>query len=156
MEILKQLPADVQCMVLRRTSITRQLTSLHRLPVELHCMRSERHPTAIMLVSALWQFLKRHNRMDVALLYVAAIDDFAMWRRSERKRLVDFNRRCIERLVMAGVDFHVAKGGRSVVNFARNLELDYDEYDKWLDYIYEIDPSVVHDEMDPSSEQPTS
>ena len=154
MEILKQLPADVQCMVLRSTPITRQLSSLHRLPVELRCMRTERHIVAILLVQALWGFMLRHTRSDVISLYLNAADDFIMWSCSKRKCLVDFNRRCIERLVMAGVDFRVAKGGRIVVNFARNLELDYDEYDKWLDYIYEIDPSVVHDEMDPSSEEP--
>ena len=35
METLKQLPADVQCMVLHRASITRQLAPLHCLPVEM-------------------------------------------------------------------------------------------------------------------------
>ena len=149
MEILKQLPADVQCTVLRSTPITRQLASLHRLPVELHCMRSERHIVAILLVQALWGFMLRHTRSDVISLYLNAADDFIMWRRSDRKRLVDFNRRHIERLVKSGVDFYDALGCEEVTNFRRTLDDDWEEYRDWV-------ASVVHDEVDPSSEQPTS
>ena len=131
MEILKQLPADVQCMVLRSTPITRQLASLHSLPVELHCMRSERHLTAILLVQALWGFMLRHTRSDVISLYMNAADDFIMWRRSDRKRLVDLNRRRIERLVKSGVDFYDALACEEVTNFNRTLEEDWEEYRDW-------------------------
>ena len=76
-----------------------------------------------------------------------AADDFIMWRRSDRKRLVDFNRRHIERLVKSGVDFYDALGCEEVTNFRRTLDDDWEEYRDWV-------ASVVHDEMDPSSEQP--
>ena len=131
MEILKQLPADVQCTVLRSTPITRQLASLHRLPVELHCMRSERHIVAMLLVQALWVFMLRHTRSDVISLYLNAADDFIMWRRSDRKRLVDLNRRRIERLVKSGVDFYDALACEEVTNFNRTLEEDWEEYRDW-------------------------
>lgn len=131
MEILKKLPADVQCTVLRSTPITRQLASLHRLPVELHCMRTERHIVAILLVQALWVFMLRHTRSDVISLYLNAADDFIMWRRSDRKRLVDLNRRRIERLVKSGVDFYDALACEEVTNFNRTLEEDWEEYRDW-------------------------
>ena len=131
MEILKKLPADVQCTVLRSTPITRQLASLHRLPVELHCMRTERHIVAILLVQALWGFMLRHTRSDVISLYLNAADDFIMWRRSDRKRLVDLNRRRIERLVKSGVDFYDALACEEVTNFNRTLEEDWEEYRDW-------------------------
>jgi len=131
MEILKKLPADVQCTVLRSTPITRQLASLHRLPVELHCMRSERHIVAILLVQALWGFMLRHCRSDVISLYLNAAEDFIVWRRSDRKRLVDLNRRRIERLVKSGVDFYDALACEEVTNFNRTLEEDWEEYRDW-------------------------
>jgi hypothetical protein len=140
MEVLARLPASVQLMVLRQTPVVRQLTSLNRLPVELHCMRPDRHPVALMLVPALWQFLQRNNRIDVALLYVAAIDDFVRWKRSRRKHTVEFNRRCIERSLKSGVDFFVAKGDKEVKYLTGRLGYDEEEYHSWVDYLDEVYP----------------
>ena len=153
MDILVRLPASVQVMVLRHTPVVRQLTSLKCLPVELHCMRSDRHPVALMLVLALGKFLRRRYRVDVALMYLDAMDDFVRWKRSRHKRTVEFNRLCIERSLKSGVDFYVAKGDKEVMYLTDRLEVDEEEYHKWLDYLDE-NYLVVDDEMYPSSEQP--
>ena len=155
MEILKQLPADVQCMVLHRTSITRQLAPPHRLPVELHCMRSDRHPVALMLVLALGKFLSRRYRVDVALMYLDAMDDFVRWKRSRHKRTVEFNRLYIERSLKSGVDFYVAKGDKEVMYLTDRLDVDEEEYRSWVDYLDDVYLVVDDDEMRPFTERPT-
>ena len=146
MEVLKKLPASVQVMVLRHTPVVRQLTSLNCLPVELHCMRPDRHPVALLLVPALYKFMYRHFREAVVRLYAEAIVDYSIWYRSQRNRTVDFNRRCIERSLKSGVDFFVAKGDKQVIYLTGRLEDDEEEYHSWVDYLDEVYPSVV-DEM---------
>ena len=153
MDILVRLPASVQVMVLRHTPVVRQLTSLKCLPVELHCMRSDRHPVALMLVLALGKFLRRY-RVDIALMYLDAMDDFVKWKSSRHKRTVEFNRLCIERSLKSGVDFDVAKGDKEVMYLTDRLDVDEEEYRSWVDYLDDVYPVV--DEMYPSSEQPTS
>ena len=113
MEILKQLPADVQCMVLHRASITRQLAPLHCLPVE----------------------------MCPPMLYI----DRTL---SARRHAVRINRQCVEERMRSGLDFFDAVGCEEVTNFHWTLDDDWEEYYDWV-------ASVVHDEKDPSSEQPT-
>ena len=113
MEIRKQLPADVQWMVLRCTSITRQLTPLHCLPME----------------------------MCSPMLYIDRI-------LSARRHAVRINRQCVEERMRSGLDFYDAVGCEEVTNFHWTLDDDWEEYRDWV-------ASVVQDEMDLSSEQPT-
>ena len=87
---------------------------------------------------ALWQFLHRHCREEIVGLYVEAGVDFGRWYRLQRKRAVDFNRRCIERSLKSGVDFFVAKGDKQVMYLTGGLKDDEEEYHSWVDYLDEV------------------